>query len=195
MPWNNSFKLGLPGAELDFPCQVLNIDVAEGNIEVMQRTLAGRAKKSYLRTNVPTLTLQLARLTDSLLSVLRGLQQATSPLNFIYNNTLAIKYQTAVSQSTTSVVIPLNSASGVTITGVFLQTDVAQSGTNYYSGGSTYDPTTGTLTLATPLPGANTAVWVNYTFSGINCWAQVRALPHQGLYKDYWQATLTLTGL
>jgi hypothetical protein len=194
MSWFSAFKLGPLGGELSFPCQVVTIEVPEGNVDLEQRNLRGGMMRSYLRANVPQITMQLAQLSDGLLAVLRGFQQSLAPLNFIYNSSLQVKYQMATSQSTTVVVVPLTSATGVTINGVYLQSDYLQAGTNYYSGGSTFDPVTGTITLATPLPGANTAVWVNYGFTGISCWVRVRATPHLGAYKDYWQATLELTG-
>ncbi len=194
MSWFPIFRLGPAGGEIDFVCQVIDVQVNEDNVEVAERNLSGAMLRAYLRANVPDLTLTLARLQDSDLAILRGLQSSLSALNFIYNKTLAVKYLMATSASTTSVVIPLTSASGVTITGVFLRSDAAQSGANYYSGGSTFDASTGTITLASALPDANTDVWVNYTFSGLSCWAKVQAKPHQGAYSGLWQATLTLTG-
>lgn len=194
MSWHPIFRLGPAGGERDFVCQVLDVNVPENNIEVEQRNLAGANMKAYLRVNVPDVTLSVARLSDALLAILRGFQSSLAPLNFLYNSSLAVKYLMATSASTTSIVIPLTSATGITITGVFLQSDYAQTGTNYFSGGSTFDAATGTLTLATPLPGTNTDVWVNYTFSGLSCWVKVVVKPHAGAYKNFWQATITLTG-
>lgn len=193
MSWFPIFRLGLLGGEIDFPCRVSDVTIDEGNVEVTQRNLAGAALKSYLRQNVPTITLTMTFLPDSLVPVLRAFQSSLKVLNFIYNKTMAVKYLMATSASTTSIVIPPMSATGVVITGVFLQTDYTQSGTNYFSGGS-YDSSTGTITLGSALPGANTDVWVNYTFTGISCWAKVALKPHQGVYSGYWQGTLTLTG-
>lgn len=194
MSWHPIFRLGPSGGERDFVCQVLDVNITENNVEVEQRNLAGANLKAYLRQNVPDVSLTLARVSDSLMSILRGFQSSLAPLNFLYNSSMAVKYMMGTSASTTSIVIPPTSATGIVITGVFLQSDYAQSGTNYYSGGSTFDSTTGTLTLATPLPGANTDVWINYTFTGLSCWAKVVARPHQGAYKNFWQVTLTLTG-
>lgn len=194
MSWHPVFRLGPTGGEIDFVCQVVEVQVNEANIEVEQRNLAGANLKSYLRQNVPDVTLNLARVSDSLMSILRGFQSSMSALNFLFNSSLTVKYLMGTSASTTSIVIPPTSATGIVITGVFLQSDYAQSGTNYFSGGSTFSSTTGTLTLATPLPGANTDVWINYTFTGLSCWAKVMARPHQGMYKNFWQVTLTLTG-
>lgn len=194
MAWFPIFRLGPSGGEVDFICKVIDIDISEGNIETEQRNLVGKNLKSYLRQNVPQITITFSQLTDAALAILRGFQSALSPLNFIYNSSLAVKYLMATSASTTSIVIPPTSATGITITGVFLQSDTAQSGTNYFSGGSTFDSTTGTLTLATPLPGANTDVWINYNFTGLSCWVRVSPKPHQGVYKNFWQGTITLSG-
>lgn len=193
MSWHPIFRLGPAGGERDFVCQVLDVSVNETNVEVEQRNLAGANLKAYLRQNVPDVTLTLARVSDALVAILRGFQSSLAPLNFLFNSSLTVKYLMATSASTTSVVIPPTSATGITITGVFLQSDYAQSGTNYFTSGS-FDATTGTITLGSALPGANTDVWVNYTFSGLSCWAKVTARPHQGAYKNFWQVTLTLTG-
>ncbi len=194
MSWNNNFKLGLLGSELDFPCQVSDISVDEGNVQMENRNLAGAMMRSYLRQNVPTISLTLMKVSDELMSILRGLQASLAPLNFIFNTSLVMKYLPGTSATTTSIVIPLTSATGVVITGVFLQSDYTQVGTNYYSGGSSYDSATGTITLASSLPGANTDVFVNYSFTGISAWARVSAKPHRGVSANYWQGTLTLTG-
>lgn len=194
MSWYSIPRLGPSGGEVDLNCRVMDVNVQEGNIQLEQRNLAGGMVRSYLRQNVPMVTLMLAMIPDSLMAILRGFQASMSPLNFIFNKTLTMRYLMATSASTTSIVIPLTSATGITITGVFLQSDTAQSGTNYFSGGSTFSATTGTITLATPLPGANTDVWVNYTFTGLSCWVKVNIRPHQGQYASYWQGNLELTG-
>ncbi len=195
MSWYSVPRLGASGGEVDLLCKALDVDIADGNVELEQRNLSGGMLKSYLRANVPVVTLTLAMVTDSLMSILRGFQSALSSLNFIHNSTLAVKYLMATSATTTSIVIPPTSASGITITGVFLQSDTGQTGTNYYSGGSSFDASTGTITLASGLPDANTAVWVNYTFTGLSCWVKITsAKPHRGLYSGYWQVVLTLTG-
>lgn len=194
MSWHPFFRLGPSGGERDFVCQVLDIQTDEANVELEQNNLAGATLRSYLRQNKPQITLTLARISDDDLAILRGFKAALAPLNFLYNSSLAVKYLMATAETTTRVVIPLSSASGVTITGVFLQSDYAQSGTNYYSGGSTFDAATGIITLASALPGANTDVWVNYSFTGLSCWAKLTATPHRGVHKNFWQATLVLTG-
>lgn len=193
MSWYPIFRLGPAGGEIDFPCRVSEVQIEENNVEVIQRNLSGAMLKSYLRQNVPTLTLQLALIPDSLAFVMRGFQSSLKVLNFLYNRTLAVKYLMATSASTLSVVIPPTSATGMTITGVFLQTDYYQTGTNYFTGGS-FASSTGTITLGSALPGANTDVWVNYTFTGLSCWIKVNLRPHHGAYSGYWEGTLTLTG-
>ncbi len=195
MSWFNVPRLGLSGGEIDLICQVLDVDGTQDNIEVEQRNLSGGLLKSYARQNVPSITLTLALVPDSLLAVLRGFCAALKPLNFLHNSTLALNYLMATSASVSSVVIPPTSASGVTITGVFLQSDSLQSGTNYYSGGSSFDATTGTITLASALPGANTDVWVNYSYTGLSCFAKLTSVkPHRGQFSGFWQVTLELMG-
>jgi hypothetical protein len=194
MAWHPIFRLGPAGGELDFVCRVMGITVDEGNIEAEERNLAGATLKSYLRVNVPRINLTVAMLTDAAVAALRGLQSSLSPLNFVYNKSLAAKYLQATSQTTTSIIIPPTPATGIVISGVYLASDYAQSGTNYYSGGSTFDSATGEIVLATPLPDLNTDVTVNYTYNGISCFLRVSLSPHSGYYSGYWQGTLTLTG-
>lgn len=194
MTWIPRFKIGPLNQELEIPCQVVDYSVDESNIEVEQRNLSGASLKSYLRQNVPTIRLSLSLLPDAYASILRGFQSPLAPLNFIFNASLATKYLQATSASTTSIVIPPTSATGVAILGVYLASDYLQGGTNYYSIGSTFDQNTGTITLATALPGTNTDVLVNYTFNGVACWAKVSLTPHRGIYSGYWQGTLNLTG-
>lgn len=215
MSWFNIVRLGFPGCELDITSQVIDINVDEMNIQLEQRNLSGAMRRSYLRQNVPTVTLSLARLPDDLMAVIRGFQASLAPLNFIFNSSLAVKFLAATSSAADTIVIPPSSASGIEITGVFLQSDCFETGTNYYTGAgssgygeggygdggfgggggtSSFDPATGIITLGITLPDANTDVYINYTFTGINCWAKVTARPHQGVYKNFWQATLTLTG-
>lgn len=195
MSWYSIPRLGPAGGEIDLNCKVIDIEMPQNNVEMEQRNLLGANMKAYLRQNVPTATLTLALVPDALMSILRGFSAALKTLNFIHNSTLAVKYLMATSATTLSVVIPPSSASGVTITGVFLQSDTTQTGTNYFSGGGSFNATTGTITLGSALPGANTDVWVNYTFTGLSCWARITsAKPHRGQYVGYWQVTLELTG-
>ena len=194
MSWYPVFRLGPLNGELDFVCKVQSYSVTEDNIETEDRNLSGATLKSYLRANVPTITLNVAMLPDASAAIIRGMQTSLSALNFIFNKTLAVKYLQATSASTTSIVIPPTSATGIVITGVYAATDYSQSGTNYYSAGSTFDATTGTITVATPLVGTNTDVLVNYTFSGTSCFVKAALSPHTGDYSGYWQGNITLTG-
>ncbi len=193
MSWHPIARLGLSGQELDIPCKAIDIQVTEGNVQLEQRNLSGAMLRSYIRHNSPTVVLSVAMLPDAIMAILRGLQASLSALNFIFNQTLAVTYLMGTSETTTKVVIPLTSATGVTITGVYLQSDTFQSGTNYYTSGS-FDAATGIITLGSALSGANTDVWVNYTFTGLSCWLKANVKPHQGGYAGYWQGTLELTG-
>ena len=199
MSWKPVFLLGPLGGEIEFPCKANTYDENEGNIELEERNLQGAAYKSYQRVNVPDITVNFSVLPDSFMAILRGLCASLNPLNFIFNTSLAAKFFPATSQSTTSIVIPPMSATGVVITGVYLATDYAQTGTNYYSGGSSFDHTgggtgLGIITLATALAAAQTDVTINYTFTGVSCYAKVSARPHAGAYSGYWQGSLTLSG-
>ena len=199
MSWRPNFMLGPLGGEILIPCQVTKLSASEENVELSERNMLGASFKSYQRVNVPEMSLGFARLPDDFMAVLRGLAASLNPLNFIFNTTLAAKFFQATSQSTTSIIIPPMSATGVVITGVYLATDYAQAGTNYYSAGSSFDATgggtgLGLITLATALAAAQTDVIINYTYSGISCYIKVSAEPHLGAYSGYWQGTLTLSG-
>lgn len=193
MSWYPIFRLGPLGSELDFPCRIVEVNVEENNVELSQRNLSGALLKSYLRQNVPMITLQLALIPDSLVKILRGFQSSLSPLNFILNSSLAVKYLPATSQDQSTIVIPFTSASGIIITGVFNRADVTQMLTNFFPGGS-FNSSTMTITTGTLLPVGNTDVWVNYSFTGLSCWIKVNLKPHKGVYSGYWEGTLTLTG-
>lgn len=199
MSWAPRFKLGPLGGEVEFPCQAKAYTQNEGNVEVEEKNLLGAMLKSFQRVNVPDIAVQFARLPDAYMPFLRGFIASRNPLNFIFNTSLAVKLFAATSKTTTQVTLPPSSATGVAITGVFLASDYAQSGTNYFSGGSTFDPTGGgtglpLITLATALPAAQTDVTVNYTYAGVACYAKLSVKPHRGAYVGYWEGTLTLTG-
>lgn len=69
----------------------------------------------------------------------------------------------ATSLSVNAIQLPSSIAATASVTGVFLQSDPSEVGTNFFSTGSDYDPTTGVISLATPLPNSNTAVLIRYT--------------------------------
>lgn len=194
MSWYRYFKLGPLGGEIEFPCQAVSLDVNEGNVELEERNLLGASYKSYVRANVPDISIGFAQLSDGLMAILRGFQSALTPLNFIYNSSLNVRYFPATSQSTTVIVIPPSSVSGRVITEVFKASDYTQSIKNYYGVGSTYDDTTGTITLSDSLGDDQTDVSINYSFTGLRCYAKVSAKPHLGIYSGYWQGTIQLTG-
>jgi hypothetical protein len=55
----------------------------------------------------------------------------------------------------------------LSVSGVWLSTDLGHIGTNYYTGGS-FDADTGILILGSALPGATTNVLINYTYTIID---------------------------
>lgn len=195
MTWNKNFKLGFPGYETEFAAQVMNVQVSEENVELQQRNLKGAMYWSFLRMGVPRVTMELARMTDATLAKLRGLRASMSILSFIFNTSLRVDYLYAVSTSTMSVVLPFTSARTITIVGVWLVTDPNKTGTNYFTSGS-FSESTMTITLGSALPGANTEVFVEFTFLGYTC--RMTALspsPHQGANQNLWQAQVELTGV
>lgn len=217
MSWLPRFKLGPLGGEIEFPCQVKAYGVNEGQIELEEKNLLGATFKSYQRLNVPQIALEFARLPDDYMCILRGLCAPLNPLSFIFNKTLEICQLQAISDSASTITLPPFSANGVTITGVFLATDFFQTGTNYFAGGnvgygdggygdgpyggggSSFDPNyngtgLGFIILGTALPADQTAVTINYTFNGLNCFIKVNAKPHRGVYAGLWQGSIALMG-
>jgi len=194
MSWLASFKLGPIGYELPITARIMALGFDFRHVEAMQRNILGGLRRSLLRVNVPIITLQAGAMSMDTMAKLQGLHSSQSVLNFKSNTAFKVLYQLCISTDTLTVILPATSASGITITGVFLKSDVNKSGTNYFTSGS-YDATTRTVTLGTDLPDANAEVWVDYSFTGHSVLVtRYSPAPHQGQYQDLWQAGIELTG-
>lgn len=194
MAWLTTFKLGIPGGELDLIGRVTIPSFDHKHVEQQQRNVAGDLKRTYLKTHVPIIGIQMTSLPMATIKRLLGFYKSLEPLNFISNNAFGVTDQQEISTSTTSVTLTNMCASGVTILGVYLRADTARAGTNYFTSGS-YNATTRVITLGTPLPGANTQVWVDYNFTGYSVWmTALQPTPHEGHSQDLWRANIQLTG-
>lgn len=194
MSWKTTFSLGIPGYEQPISGQILGITFEERTIEAEARNIAGASRRSIMRIEVPSITLQAAALTDAIVARLRGLRASQTVLNFICNTGLKVSDLFLTANTTLLVVLPPTSMSGITITGVYLSTDVNRSGTNYFTSGS-FDPVTGEITLGSALPSADELVVVDLSFTGHSVlMTKLAPVPHQGQYQDLWQATIELMG-
>ena len=194
MAWKTSFALGISGSELSLVGKVLNIVIEEKNIAVDSRNVAGDKRRSILKMLVPTISLDLAALTDAMVARLRGLRASQAVLNFICDGGMNVTDLVLTSTSTIAVTLPNTSCSGITIAGVYLATDTGRSGTNYYTTGS-FNSATGIITLGSALPGANTQVVVDWTFTGRSVLMNTfTPIPHQGQFSNLWSAKVELEG-
>lgn len=194
MAWLTSFRLGPEGYEVQIPMRVVALTMDIKHVETVQKNIKGNSKRTFLKVNVPMIMLQGAAVANDVLSTLQGLYQSQQVLNFRSKTDFAVKNQYLTSRTTTKVDLPNTSASGITITGVFLKTDPNRTGTNYFTAGS-FNSTTGEITLGSALPGANTDVFVDYTFTGHKVlMTRLSPVPHQGQFQDLWQVGVELTG-
>lgn len=194
MSWLSTFKLGLPGLELDVKGRVASPRFEIVGVENLQRNVAGDLKRTFLKHNVPTISLQLMALPMSVVATLTGLYHSRQVLNFLSNTAFSVDHQLETSSADDTVFLTKTGLTGITIVGVFLQADAANTGTNYFTGGS-YDAASREITLGTPLPSANESVWVSYTYTGHRVFiTRLSPTPYRGESQDLWQASLELTG-
>lgn len=194
MSFKTSFALGLAGSEMPLPMKVLAISREHKNVEAQNVTAAGDLRRSIIKVEVPLITMQAAAVPQATMARLRGFRHSQALLNFLAEDSISITDQICTASGASTVVLPNMSASGVTIAGVYLATDVNRTGTNYFSGGS-YDAPSRTITLGTPLPAENSQVVVDYAFTGHTVLlTRLLETPHQGQFVNLWQAMLELTG-
>ena len=172
-----TFKLGRPGAEVEFTVNPAGMDVDESPIAGRRRNIAGDLKKSVVKSSAPTV-----RINSNYLSLTQRNQFASMAgyndtlLSFMVRDDLQIVLEKNLPTDVNTVVVQNNSATrlaaalvaagaagSITVTGVFTTTD--GSGTNYFTGGS-YAEATRTITLGTPLADAAVPVYVTYTYKG-----------------------------
>lgn len=188
MAWLSQFKLGRPGYEYSFDFNPAAMTFDEQPVAVLNRNLAGDLKKAFLKTSAPVLKINSNYLTKAQRDQFASLLSVTDTfLSFQTRDDWQVLLERNIPTTTTSVAIQNNSAtrlsaalvaagfSGqITINGVYRVAD--GSGTNYYSGGSSYADATRILTLASALPDTS-PVFVSYTYKG---WlVDIKSIPAQ----------------
>jgi len=195
MAYLNPFKLGVAGLELDVNFIMPSFAFSHLDIIQEKRNAQGDYRKSIFKVNVPSFSIGGIKLSVSDLNTFLSMKQRNALLNFKYRDDLTIIDEQNTSTDTTHVTLINTAATGITITGVWLLTDPTHAGTNYYTSGS-YAATTRIITLGAALPGANTAVLINYSYTGHG--VIIKALnpqAMQGQSKLYYQASMELQSI
>lgn len=194
MAWFQNFLLGIEGSELEILAKILTPNFELKNVEQLIRNISGGLRRDIIKHGVDIVVLQTAAVPESTLARLRGYFQSKAVLNFKMNDALIVTDQLEISSDATHVTLTNTALTGMTISGIFLKSDVARALTNYFSGGS-FNGTTFVATLGSPLPGANTEVWVDYAYTGQSVMlTRLNAVPHEAANKDLWKVTVELTG-
>jgi hypothetical protein len=188
-PW----KLGIITLELDI--NFIKQSFGYDHIDIIQesKNLQGDYRKSIFKVNVPTFQLYGVKLTQTELNTFQGLKQRNALLNFKYRDDLKVIDEQNTSTDTTHVTLINTAATGITIDGVWLLSDPTHAGTDYYAGGGSYNATTRVVTLHSALPGANTDVLINYSYTGHGV-VILRLTPAalQGQQKNYYNVSFEL---
>ena len=189
-----TFKIGKISEEKSLTFQVVTWDISHSDIETSARNLSGDTRKTKFKVNVPSIKLTGAKLTLADYNLLYSMKSRAIILNFQCRNDWAIVDEQNTSTDTTHLTLLNTCATGITITGVWLLTDPTHAGTNYFTGGS-YNATTRVVTLGASLPGATTAVLVNYTYTGHAVTIDSMAIKAmQGMVKDNFFVDMTMAG-
>jgi len=161
-----TWKLGIAGQEKDITFIKPSFSFNHNDVIQEKKNIQGDYRKTIFKVNTPGFSIGGIKLTQTELNLFLSLKQRNALLNFMYRDDLAVVDEQNTSTDTTHIALINTAATGITITGVWLLTDPTHAGTNYYSGGSSYDAVTRILTLATALPAANTNVLINYAYTG-----------------------------
>jgi hypothetical protein len=195
MAYLNPWKLGISGSEKDL--SFIKQDFAFNHADIIQekRNAQGDYRKTIFKVNVPSFSIKGVKLSQTDLNLFLSLKQRQALLNFKYRDDLSVVDEENTSTDTTHVTLINTAATGITITGVWLLTDPTHAGTNYYTSGS-YNATTRVITLGATLPGANTNVLINYTYTGHG--VVIKGMSQsamQGQNKNYYLTAMELEAI
>ncbi len=194
MSWLKPYSLGLAGYELPLMMQVLSFSMDHNNVEAQAMTVLGDLRRSIIKVHVPVIALETAALTEAVMARLRGLRNSQDLLNLKCKSAFTVTDQICIASTSGTVILPNMSASGVTIAGVYLATDIHRTGTNYFTSGS-YDAASRMISLGADLPADNSEVVVDFSFTGHTVlMTKLVEMPHEGQYQDLWKASMELTG-
>ena len=206
MSWLSQFSLGRPGYEYSFDINPEGMSIEDGAIAIRQRNLAGDVKKSVLKVYAPTIKINSSYLAIGQRNQFSTLANISDTfLSFLTRDDWQVILERNISTDTTHVTLPNSSITKLdkifdaiganpNITNVNSVTTTADgSGTNYANGGS-FDRTNSIVHLGSALAGANTVVYVTYTYKG---WlVDMEKLVHaiQGGWVDRFQYDFQLVG-
>lgn len=166
MAWKRRIQVGRVGEEraIDAPV-IAPPDLTAREIEHVHKNLQGDILRSVVKINTPIFALSLAQVTEADVNYLIGLKsRARNLLSLILNDGWTMPDEENTTTDTTHVTLINTSARGITVTGVFLDSDFQHTGTNFFTSGS-FDATTRIVTLGAAVPSANTNVLIAYTFT------------------------------
>ncbi len=220
MGFATTIKLGVPKNELSITSTSDgpdSIDIVTDNIETFDRNVSGSGFSRVFRRTYPTFTLNMPKVSEALLQKIMSLKRVTNTfLSFIwagdwpwysdYNTLDTTLTLTLPEDSSTRLAAAILAAGGtsadiITITGVFTTYDSAggQAGTNYYSGGGSYDASTRIITLHSSPGPIGTVVYVNWTYKGalVRIKGAIKASHKPGYVgsTNYYDVTIPLEGV
>lgn len=194
MSWFPVFKLGPLGLEVGLRMQVAAVMSSMKNVEQIAENILGDKRRTILKMNVPQIAISFTAMPNETFYKIEGFRQSLDVMNLLMSDAFKVRYQFLTAASTTLVILPNTSATGITIDGVFLRSDTNRTGTNYFSGGS-FDPATFKITLGSALPSANEPIFVDYSFTGHKVMVTTfDPQPHDADSKDLWRGKLVLEG-
>jgi hypothetical protein len=182
-----TFKLGRARQEISFSAVLElpeGIDLAHNRVQAKAENAAGEVFLRIRRRTRPRFSFRIEAAQEDLVQKLESLQHiADAPLSLIWADTRAIYSDRYATTATNKLVLqssPMTllgrdyvAAGGghtdiVSPTGVFTTYDPAgvQGGTNYFSGGGSYNATTREITLGSSPGAAGTIVFANWTYNG-----------------------------
>ena len=190
-----TFKIGTAGNESNMTFQIQSLNITPLDILAEVKNIQGDYKKNIFKVNVPDFAIGGIKLTQTDYNLFVSMKSRRSLLNFIFRDDLAVVDEEDTSSTTLLVTLMNTAASGIVPTGVWLKSDPTHAATNYYTGGGTYNSTTRVLTLHSALPGANTDVLINYTYTGFACIIKsISIAAMQGQSKLFYTANMMIGG-
>jgi hypothetical protein len=167
MNWIENFTIGRAGSEMTFANNPAELEWGPSEIAFEDRNLAGQKKKLVKRiTDKVRLTIPIVE-EDELNKLISMANDNMVFKRFLVSTGFAIIDERRYATGTAEVELMPSSRAGITIQGVWLATDTAHEGTNFYTGGS-FNETTRVVTLGTPLEVSGSAVLVSYLYQGWN---------------------------
>lgn len=214
-----NFLLGRPGYEYEFEVNPEAISIEDASINVKQRMLDGTMRKSILNPSMPSIKISSKYLSIAQRNQLSSLTMIDDTfLSFQCRDDFQVRALRITPASLSTLILPKMSSlrlSKVLVDGGFSSIITIESvtevpdpedaslydegeyggggyaGVEHYAGGS-YDDSTYTITLGTPLTSLN-AVYVNFTYKGWLVDAEKLSTQSSGNNIDWFSFDFQLT--